>query len=58
VPDLDTALRRARAYSYPREHERWLAMGHGSFIGKLLIMEREFRPGRGTVVPVRAEIGF
>jgi hypothetical protein len=58
VPDLETALRRVRTYSYPREHERWRAKGVESFIGKLLIMEREFLPGRGTVVLVREEIGF
>jgi hypothetical protein len=27
-------------------------------IGKLLIMEREYAPGRATVVLVREEIGF
>ncbi|WP_291411582.1 LUD domain-containing protein [Actinophytocola sp.] len=58
VPDLDTALRRVRDYSYPREHDRHRAKGMASFIGKLLIMEREFLPGRGTVVLVREEIGF
>jgi len=58
VPDLDTALRRVRTYSFPREHERWRQKGFSSFIGKLLIMEREFIEGRGTVVLVREEIGF
>jgi len=58
VPDLDTALRRVRDYSYPREHERHRHTGRASFIGKVLIMEREFLPGRGTVVLVREEIGF
>jgi len=59
VPDLETALRRVRTYTFPREHARLAAAsGHESFIGKLLIMEREFLPGRGTVVLVREEIGF
>jgi LUD domain len=58
VPDLDTALRRIRTYSYPREHEKWRLKGHGSFIGKLLIMEREAFPDRATVVLVREEIGY
>ena len=58
VPDLDTAFRRVRTYSYPREHERWRAQGFESFIGKLLIMEREFDQTRGTVVLVRETIGF
>jgi hypothetical protein len=59
VPDLETALRRVRTYTFPREHARLVAAsGRESFIGKLLIMEREFLPGRGTVVLVREEIGF
>jgi hypothetical protein len=59
VPDLETALRRVRTYTFPREHARLAAAtGRESFIGKLLIMEREFLPGRGTVVLVREEIGF
>lgn len=58
VPDLDTALRRVRTFSYPREHERWRRQGLESFIGKLLVMEREFAPGRATVVLVREAIGF
>lgn len=58
VPDLETALRRVRTYSYPREHERWRLQGAESFIGKLLIMEREYQQGRVTVVLVREEIGY
>ena len=59
VPDLDTALRRIRTYSLPREHERLLqARGAKSFIGKILIIEREAFPGRGTVILVREPIGF
>lgn len=58
VPDLETALRRIRDYSLPREHDRVLQTGFSSFIGKVLIMEREFLPERGTVVLVREEIGF
>ncbi len=58
VPDLETALRRIRTYTFPREHARVRPSGFESFIGKLLIMEREFLPGRGTVVLVREEIGF
>lgn len=58
VPDLDTAFRRVRTYSYPREHERWRVQGFESFIGKMLVMEREFDSARATVVLVREEIGF
>jgi hypothetical protein len=58
VPDLDTALRRVRTYSYPLEHDKWRKRGAESFMGKTLIMEREFADGRATVVLVREAIGF
>ena len=58
VPDLTTALRRIRSYSLPREYERIRPQGFESFIGKTLILEREFLPDRGTVVLVREAIGF
>jgi hypothetical protein len=58
VPDLETALRRVWTYSYPREHERWRVKGMESFVGKLLVLEREYQSDRATVVLVRAEIGF
>jgi hypothetical protein len=59
VADLETALRRIRTYSLPREHERIMAArGFESFIGKILILEREAFPGRGTVILVREPIGF
>jgi hypothetical protein len=58
VPDLDTAFRRVRTYSYPKEHERWRLQGFESFIGKLLVMEREFQADRATVVLTRETIGF
>jgi hypothetical protein len=58
VPDLDAAFRRVRTYSYPREHERWRVQGFETFIGKMLVLEREYDPTRATVVLVREEIGF
>jgi hypothetical protein len=59
VADLDTALRRIRTYSLPREHERMMSSrGMASFIGKILILEREAFPQRGTVVLVREPVGF
>ncbi|MEU6729822.1 lactate utilization protein [Nonomuraea wenchangensis] len=58
VPDLETALRRARSYSLPREHQRLQAFGQSSFIGKILIIEREALPERAAVVLVREPIGF
>ncbi len=59
VPDLETALRRVRTYSLPREHVRMRGLGYpGAALGKLLIMEYEFLPDRATVVLIREEIGF
>jgi hypothetical protein len=59
VPDLDTALRRVRTHSLPLEYDRlYEARGSESFIGKILIFEREAMPNRGTVVLVRERIGF
>ena len=59
VPDLETALRRIRTYCLPRVSEQTQAKhGMDSFIGKILIIEREAFPGRGTVVLVREPIGF
>ncbi|MBB5783186.1 LUD domain-containing protein [Nonomuraea jabiensis] len=58
VPDLETALRRVRSYSLPREHRRLQEFGQSSFIGKILIVEREALPERATVVLVREPIAF
>jgi LUD domain len=60
VPDFDTALRRIRTYSLPLEDQRIRAAmpGFSSFIGKILIIEREAFPGRGTVILIREANGF
>jgi hypothetical protein len=59
VPDLDTALRRLRTYSLPKEWRRLQERyGQGSFLGKILILEREALSDRGVVVLVREAIGF
>jgi hypothetical protein len=59
VPDLDTALRRVRTHSLPLEWDRLRRSRDAeSFIGKILILEREAFPDRGTVVLVRERIGF
>jgi hypothetical protein len=51
--------RRVRTCSLPREWQRLSeAYGQGSFIGKILILEREARPERGTIILVREPIGF
>ncbi|WP_199736412.1 lactate utilization protein [Micromonospora sp. HM5-17] len=59
VPDLETGLRRIRTYSLPKEHQRLRRRyGQSSFLGRILILEREAFPDRGTVILVREAIGF
>jgi hypothetical protein len=59
VPDLETALRRVREHVLPWENEQVRKMmPAGSFVGKILIIEREWVAGRMTVVLVRKPIGI
>ena len=59
VPDMETALRRIRDYVLPWEdlQVRPLVPG-GSFVGKILIIEREWISGRIEVILVRKPIGI
>ena len=59
VPDLDTALRRVEEHCLPLENARAQQVyGQPSAITRLLILNDESRPGRGTVLPLREAIGF
>ncbi len=59
VPDLETALKRIREHVFQWEDERVRErMGTGTFMGKTLIIEREWVAGRMTVVLVRQPIGI
>lgn len=58
VPDLDTAMRRVRTHSLPIVQNAMRERGMDSFMGKTLILEREFMDGRATVVLIREAIGF
>ncbi len=59
VPDLETALRRIRDYVLPWEDSQVRkVMNIGSFVGKILIIEREWVDGRMTVILVRKAIGI
>jgi hypothetical protein len=58
VPDLDTALRRVRTHSLPIVRNAMRERGMDSFMGKTLILEREFLDDRATVVLTREAIGF
>jgi len=59
VPDLDTALRRITEHVQPYEDARLREqMGIGTKLTRILIMERDFNPGRTTVILVREPVGF
>jgi hypothetical protein len=58
VPDLGTALRRIEEHVLPYEDARLLEqMGVHTQLTRVLILEREFMPGRTTVILVRQPIG-
>jgi LUD domain len=59
VPDLDTALRRVEEHCLPLESERAMkAYGQHSAANRVLILNAEPHPGRGTVLLLREAIGF
>jgi LUD domain len=59
VPDLETALRRIREFVLPWEDAQVRkVLPAGSFVGKILIIEREWVKGRMMVILVRAPIGI
>ncbi|MGW2650271.1 LUD domain-containing protein [Streptomyces sp. NPDC001393] len=59
VPDLPAALQRIEDHCLPLESARTQeAYGWPSAINRLLILNAEFQPGRGTVLLLREAIGF
>jgi hypothetical protein len=59
VPDLSTALRRVEDHCLPLESARTqVAYGWPSAINRLLVLNAEPHPGRGTVLLLREAIGF
>jgi LUD domain len=59
VPDLSTALRRVEEHCLPLESERAMRVyGWPSAVSRLLILNLEPSPGRGTVLLLREAIGF
>ncbi len=59
VPDLNTAMRRITDYVQPYEDARLREqMGIGTKLTRVLILERDFSPGRTTVILVREPVGF
>jgi len=59
VPDLSAALRRVEEHCLPLENARAQAVyGSPSAINRLLVLNGELHPGRGTVLLLREAIGF
>jgi hypothetical protein len=59
VPTLEEGMERIEEYTFPRENARALnTYGVESSIDKLLIVNREFMPGRTTMILVKENLGF
>ena len=58
VPDFDTAFRRIEEHVFSYEDARLREqLGVGTMIARTLILDRDFVPGRTTVILVRKPIG-
>ena len=59
VKDVAEGLRRIQEYCYPLEdvhmHELYNV---GTEVNKILIINKEFRPGRNTIIIVKEQVGF
>ncbi len=59
VPDLAAAMRRVEVHCLPLENERAMRVyGQPSASNRVLILNAEPEPGRGTVLLLRQAIGF
>ena len=59
VKDLNEGLRRIEEYSYPLEQEHAQQLYKmNTDINKILIINREIRPGRVTLIIVKEKLGF
>ena len=59
VPSLEIGLKRVEEYTLPLESARaFKAYGMRSSINKLLIVNKESRPGRTTMILVKENLGF
>ncbi|WP_207936727.1 hypothetical protein [Actinomadura sp. KC216] len=59
MPDLSVALRHVEEHCLPLENARTLeTYGWPSAINRLLVLNAEYQPGRGTVLLLRETIGF
>ena len=59
VKDLNEGLRRIQEYTYPLEIEHMKELYNaGTAVNKVLIVNREIRPNRITMIIVKEELGF
>ncbi|MEU6199417.1 LUD domain-containing protein [Streptomyces sp. NPDC047061] len=59
VPDLNTALRRVEEHALPLEDARAREVyGSPSAVNRLLVLNADLRPGRGTVLLLREAVGY
>jgi hypothetical protein len=59
VKDLDEAFKRLEEYVYPLEDEHMHQLYNtGTGVNKILIVNKEIRPNRITMIIVKEELGF
>ncbi len=59
VKDLDEGFRRIDEYMLPLEEEHMRQLYNmGTSVNKVLIVNREFRPNRITMIIVKEELGY
>lgn len=59
VKNLEDAMRRLNEYVFPLEDARAKSVGYpGSMIGKIMIVEKEYVPGRLKLIFVKEKLGF
>jgi LUD domain len=59
VKDINEGLRRIEEYCYPLEEEHMQQLYKiGTHLSKLMIVNRELRPGRVTMIIVKEKLGF
>ena len=58
VKDFNEGMRRIQEYCYPREEEHMQQLFKlSTSVNKILIVNREIRPGRSTMIIVKEELG-
>ena len=59
VPTIEDGMKRIEEYVLPLENARALkAFGVASSINKVLVVNKEFKPGRTTMILVKEKLGF